>query len=168
MIKAWFMVGKLGGFNSGNMQVRGRAQEGSGGVTTGRYGKAGRIGGFSSGGNVGGGCAAVLRQGCGSTAGLPGWIEVGTDALMLCMDSVVLLANGYSCSDAASGCCDACGRFLAPTRRSPVCVSAQVHHNADDDQSYFEYESAALDDNMGSYLHDVGEVEFRGSWARVR
>ena len=43
-----------------------------------------------------------------------------------------------------------------------------MHHNADDDQSYFEYENAALDDNMGSYLHDVGEVEFRGSWARVR
>ena len=45
----------------------------------------------------------------------------------------------------------------------------QVYHNADsEDQSFFEYENGELEESLGSYLHDVGEAEFRGSWARFR
>lgn len=60
VVKAWFMVGKLGGFNGGNMQVSGQsARRGYQGCSVWRcgqgMGKAGRSGGFSSGGNVGGG-----------------------------------------------------------------------------------------------------------------
>ena len=45
----------------------------------------------------------------------------------------------------------------------------QVHHNADDDQSFFSYDNGeTLEESLGSFLHDVGEAEFRGSWARFR
>jgi hypothetical protein len=44
----------------------------------------------------------------------------------------------------------------------------QVFHNADEDQSFFEYNNEEGEQNMGSFLHDVGEVEFKGAWARFR
>lgn len=43
-----------------------------------------------------------------------------------------------------------------------------MFHNADDDQSFFDYNNAELEDCLGSYLHDVGETEFRGAWARFQ
>ena len=43
-----------------------------------------------------------------------------------------------------------------------------MFHNADDDRSFFEYDNSELEDSMGSFLHDVGEAEYRGMWARVR
>jgi hypothetical protein len=44
----------------------------------------------------------------------------------------------------------------------------QVHTNASDDLGFFEYDTEELEESMGSYIHDVGEVEYRKSWARVR
>ena len=43
-----------------------------------------------------------------------------------------------------------------------------MFHNANDDQSFFDYNNAELEDCLGSYLHDVGETEFRGTWARFQ
>ncbi|GLC50815.1 hypothetical protein PLESTB_000435100 [Pleodorina starrii] len=46
----------------------------------------------------------------------------------------------------------------------------QVYQNADDDQSFFEYDNDELEageNRMSSYVHDIGEVEYRGAWARV-
>ncbi|KAG2485664.1 hypothetical protein HYH03_015636 [Edaphochlamys debaryana] len=46
----------------------------------------------------------------------------------------------------------------------------QVYQNADDDQSYFDYDNddmGAGEQRMASYIHDIGEVEFNESWARV-
>jgi hypothetical protein len=31
-----------------------------------------------------------------------------------------------------------------------------------------QYDNEELDLSMGSYLHDVGEVEYKGIWARFR
>eukprot|EP00955_Chlamydomonas_euryale_P069767 360578-Chlamydomonas_euryale.AAC.6 len=50
----------------------------------------------------------------------------------------------------------------------PASATLQIFHNADDDQSYFDYDNDAAENAMGSFLHDVGEVEFRGTWARFR
>ncbi|GAX83147.1 hypothetical protein CEUSTIGMA_g10573.t1 [Chlamydomonas eustigma] len=44
----------------------------------------------------------------------------------------------------------------------------QVFHHADDDRSFFDYSNEELEESMGSYLHDVGETEYRGNWARFR
>ncbi|GIL89598.1 hypothetical protein Vretimale_1838 [Volvox reticuliferus] len=46
----------------------------------------------------------------------------------------------------------------------------QVYQNADDDQSFFEYDNDELEageTRMASYVHDIGEVEYQGNWARV-
>lgn len=44
----------------------------------------------------------------------------------------------------------------------------QVFYNADDDQSYFDYQNDGLEDTMSSYLHEMSEFEYRGTWARFR
>jgi len=45
----------------------------------------------------------------------------------------------------------------------------QVFYNADsEDQSFFDYNNDVVEDAMGSLLHDISEVEFKGSWARFR
>ncbi|GFR47844.1 hypothetical protein Agub_g9624, partial [Astrephomene gubernaculifera] len=46
----------------------------------------------------------------------------------------------------------------------------QVYHNADDDQSFFEYDNGQLEaggERMTAYLHDMREVEYRECWART-
>ena len=50
----------------------------------------------------------------------------------------------------------------------PPQPNTQVFQSADDNQSFFEYDNEELDLSMGSYLHDVGEVEYKGIWARFR
>ncbi|EFJ41224.1 hypothetical protein VOLCADRAFT_107769 [Volvox carteri f. nagariensis] len=45
-----------------------------------------------------------------------------------------------------------------------------LYHNADDDQSFFEYDNdelAAGEARMASYIHDIGDVEYQDNWARV-
>ena len=44
----------------------------------------------------------------------------------------------------------------------------QVHMNASDDLAFFEYRTEDLEESMGSFIHDCGEVEYRKTWARVR
>lgn len=64
-------------------------------------------------------------------------------------------------------CNASCWGIDSTTR--PIPYPVQVFHNADgDDQSFFEYDNAELEESLGSYLHDVGEAEYKGSWARFR
>lgn len=45
-----------------------------------------------------------------------------------------------------------------------------MYENADDDQSFFEYDNDNLtagESRVASYMHDIGEVEYNGTWARV-
>ncbi|KXZ52510.1 hypothetical protein GPECTOR_9g554 [Gonium pectorale] len=45
-----------------------------------------------------------------------------------------------------------------------------VYQNADDDQSFFEYDNEDLgagQSRMASYVHEIGEVEYQDNWARV-
>ncbi|KAG2437610.1 hypothetical protein HYH02_011249 [Chlamydomonas schloesseri] len=46
----------------------------------------------------------------------------------------------------------------------------QVYQNADDDQSFFEYDNDELgagENRMASYMHDMGDIEYQDDWARV-
>nr|ADF43135.1 CGL70p [Chlamydomonas reinhardtii] len=46
----------------------------------------------------------------------------------------------------------------------------QVYQNADDDQSFFEYDNDELgvgENRMASYMHDMGDIQYQDDWARV-
>ncbi|KAG2429274.1 hypothetical protein HXX76_011042 [Chlamydomonas incerta] len=46
----------------------------------------------------------------------------------------------------------------------------QVYQNADDDQSFFEYDNDELgagENRMASYMHDLGDIQYQDNWARV-
>ncbi len=52
----------------------------------------------------------------------------------------------------------------------PPAAGPQVYENADDDQSFFDYDNDNLtagESRVASYMHDIGEVEYNGTWARV-
>lgn len=44
----------------------------------------------------------------------------------------------------------------------------QTYRNADDDHSFFEYSNNELEDDVGAFLHEATEVEYKGSWGRFR
>jgi Protein of unknown function (DUF3531) len=57
--------------------------------------------------------------------------------------------------------------------RMPMCPAVaprtshtQVYYNTSDDISYLDYDGSALRDGFRSLMHDVGELEVRGNWAR--
>lgn len=42
----------------------------------------------------------------------------------------------------------------------------QVYYGATDDQSYLDYNTDDLDQSMASYMHELGDLEVRGTWVR--
>lgn len=44
----------------------------------------------------------------------------------------------------------------------------QMHYAAEDDASFFDYDNDGADGSMDALVHEMGELEFKDNWARVR
>lgn len=59
-----------------------------------------------------------------------------------------------------------CSCAVVAARRARLCL--QMHHAAEDDASFFDYDNEGAAEAMASLVHELGDVQYEAKWARVR
>lgn len=148
VLRSWFAVGKLGGYNSQNLQVGSRERRcGRRGV-----GRATGREGAGSGRRYSALCRRQVQH-----APVSHGLRAHPSVLNTIQKSP--LASRPQHTD-----------FFTHPGHSPLCHVPQVYQNADDDQSFFEYDNDELgvgENRMASYMHDMGDIQYQDDWARV-